>query len=171
MQFFKILAGILATLVTLLILTSLAARMSDGPVAIFAGGPLTSGELVEGPDPDWGFAREVPTVELQLLEPPRSRTTWILVDDGKLYIPCGYMNSTLGRIWKKWPIEAEKDGRAMLRIEGKRYPRQLVRRTEPALLRRLMQQIEDKYDVPATEMDPESGGLWIFELAPVRGQS
>ena len=49
------------------------ARFSDGPIAIVAGGPFTSGELVSGPEPDWSFVRDVREVEFQLLEPPRAR--------------------------------------------------------------------------------------------------
>ena len=37
------------------------------------------------------------------------------------------MNSFLGGLWKKWPAQAERDGRAIVRIDGKRYERQLVR--------------------------------------------
>jgi hypothetical protein len=46
----------------------LAARFSDGPVGMVAGGPLVAGELVTGPDPDWTFPHELPTIQLQLLD-------------------------------------------------------------------------------------------------------
>jgi hypothetical protein len=143
-----------------------AARFSDGPLGIIAGGPLVAGELVTGPDPDWTFARDVPTIQLQLLEPPRSRTTWILELNGKIYVPCGYMTSTVGRLWKHWPIEAERDGRAILRIDGKRYSRQLVRIEHGPLLEPLTQELSRKYGAPATPATVESGSLWLFELAP-----
>ena len=51
---------------------AVSARFSDGPSVIFSGGPLVAGELVTGPEPDWSFARDVRTIELQLLDPPRS---------------------------------------------------------------------------------------------------
>ena len=54
------------------------ARFADGPLAILPGGPLVAGEFVTGPEPDWTFAGAIETIELQLLEPARSRTTWIL---------------------------------------------------------------------------------------------
>ena len=73
-----------------------AARFHDGPLGMIAGGPLVRGELVTGPEPDWSFVHDVPTVEFQLLSPARSRTTWILEVDGKVYIPCGYMTSAVG---------------------------------------------------------------------------
>ena len=54
------------------------ARFADGPMGIVAGGPFRSGEMVSGQEPDWSFVRDVREVEFQLLDPPRSRTTWIL---------------------------------------------------------------------------------------------
>src|SRR4030095_2855093 len=53
----------------------LAARFSDGPWGLLAGGPLTSGELVTGSEPDWSFAKDVMEIEFQLVDPPRSRPT------------------------------------------------------------------------------------------------
>lgn len=143
-----------------------AARFSDGPLGIIAGGPLVAGELVTGPEPDWTFVRDVPTVELQLLSPPRSRTTWILEVGGKIYVPCGYMDSTVGRLWKHWPVEAEHDGQAILRVDGKRYPRQLVRIQQGPLLEPVTAELKRKYGAQATSMTVESGSLWLFELAP-----
>jgi hypothetical protein len=142
------------------------ARMHDGPLGMLAGGPLTSGEWVSvPPEPDWRFAHDVQTVEFQLMSPARSRTTWILEVDGRLYIPCGYMNSALGRLWKQWPIEAEQDGRAVLRVDGKRYSRQLVRVREGQIVEQITQELARKYRIPATPEAVTSGSLWLFELA------
>ena len=156
-----LLAILLAAVGVLLV----AARFSDGPLGMIAGGPLVAGELVIA-EPDWTFARDVATVELQLLEPARSRTTWILESGGKVYIPSGYMNSTIGHYWKHWPLEAERDGRAVLRIAGKRYPRELVRITNGPIIGLLTAEMARKYGVPATPALVESGDLWLFELAP-----
>ena len=38
--------------------------------------------------------------------------------DGQLYVWSGYMNSTVGKLWKSWPVQAEKDGRAVVRVDG-----------------------------------------------------
>lgn len=143
-----------------------AARFSDGPLGMIAGGPFVAGERVTGPDPDWTFVRDMPTVEMQLLSPARSRTTWILEHDGKIYIPCGYMTSAVGKLWKRWPIEAEQDGRAILRVNGKLYSRQLVRIQQGPLLEPLTKELNRKYQALATPATVESGSLWLFELAP-----
>ena len=160
------LAIVLGTLILLIGLAAIAVRYSDGPIGMVAGGPLVAGELVTGPEPDWRFTHDINTVEFQLLSPARSRTTWILELNGRIYIPCGYMDSTLGRLWKHWPIEAERDGRAVLRIDGKRYPRQLVRIRSGDIIGPLTQEISRKYAVPATPAAVESGNLWLFELTP-----
>jgi hypothetical protein len=144
------------------------ARLADGPIAIVAGGPFTSGELVTGPEPDWSFVRDVQEVEFQLLEPVRSRTTWIIEHEGKAYIPCSYMTTWWGRIWKKWPLEAEKDGRILLRIGDALYERQLVRIAEGPLLAPITAELGRKYPAArgVTEETVTSGYLWLFELAP-----
>ncbi|MBW1883986.1 MAG: hypothetical protein JRJ58_10690, partial [Deltaproteobacteria bacterium] len=125
--FLRILGGLLILLLLGVGGLLIGARFSDGPIEIIAGGPFTSGELVTGPEPDWSFVHDMQEVEFQLLEPARSRTTWIVEHEGKAYIPSGYMPTWWGRLWKKWPIEAEKDGRTLLRVGDKLYERQLVR--------------------------------------------
>jgi len=166
MRFIRWLGIVAATLIVAIGLVTIVARYSDGPLGMIAGGPLIAGELVNGPEPDWRFAHDVDTVEFQLLSPARSRTTWILEHDGKIYIPCGYMDSTVGRLWKHWPIEAERNGGAVLRIAGKLYPRQLVRIQDGPLVGPLTQELARKYSVPASAAAVESGNLWLFELAP-----
>ena len=76
---------------------------------------------------DWRFVHDRQEVQFQLIDPERSRTTWIVEVNGRIYIPSGYMNTPWGKLWKQWPIEAEKDGRILLRVDGKIYKRQLVR--------------------------------------------
>jgi hypothetical protein len=164
----KIVLGLIAGLVVLIVVVMIGARFADGPVAIIAGGPFTSGELVTGPEPDWSFIRNVQEVEFQLEEPPRSRTTWILDHGGKIYIPSGYMTTPWGKIWKKWPFEALEDGRAVLRVGDKLYERKLVRVEQGPELAPLLAQLSQKY-MGGGDVGPEavsSGYLWIFELAP-----
>jgi len=144
------------------------ARFHDGPIALIAGGPFESGRLVTGPEPDWSFVHDVKEVQFQLVDPPRSRTTWILDHDGKAYIPCGYMTTWWGRIWKQWPHEVEKDPRILLRIGDSIYERKLVRIEEGPAVEPLLAELGRKYlggrDVPMEAIT--SGYLWLFELAP-----
>ncbi len=166
MRIVRWLGTIVATPIAVIALLAIVARFSDGPIAILPGGPMESGELVTGPEPDWSFARDIDTVELQLVTPPRSRTTWILEHEGKIYVPCGYMNTAWGRMWKQWPFEAEADSRAIVRIEGKRYERQLVRITGSELSDALTKEIRRKYGVSPTRSMVESEALWLFQLGP-----
>lgn len=159
---------LLAVLAVAIVILLVGARFADGPVAIVAGGPFTSGQLVTGPEPDWSFVSNIQNVEFQLVDPARSRTTWILEHDGKAYIPCGYMTSWWGRIWKRWPIEVEKDDRAILRIGDKLYERRLLRIEDGPMVAPLLAQLGQKY-VGGSAIPREavtSGSLWIFELAP-----
>ena len=79
--------------------------------------------------PDWSLVDQVPTIELQLIEPPQSRRIWAAQYEGKLYVWSGYMGTFVGRLWKQWPLQAERDGRAVVRINGIRYERYLTRIT------------------------------------------
>ncbi len=145
------------------------ARLSDGPLAIIAGGAFTTGQTVTEHVADWSFVHDIQEVEFQLLDPARSRTTWIIEYEGKAYIPSGYMTTWWGKLWKKWPFEAERDGRILLRIDGKIYERQLVRIDSGPLLAPLTAELGRKYAggenaIPVDAVT--SGYLWLFELAP-----
>ena len=155
-------------------------RFADGPMAVVAGGAFTSGEPYTGPEPDWSFVKDRGEVEFQLLDPARSRTTWIVEHEGRIYIPCGYMDTTWGRLWKQWPVEAEQDGRAVLRIDGVLYNRQLVRRREGVQLPVILSELQRKYFPSGATRSPNQerqalaaglqqiadGSLWIFEMTP-----
>lgn len=164
----RVVAGVLVVLVVLVGGVLIGARFADGPLEIVAGGPFSSGELVTGPEPDWSFVRDVQEVEFQLLEPPRSRTTWILEHEGKAYIPCGYMTTWWGRIWKQWPHEAAEDPRILLRIGDEIYERKLVRIHEGPAVAPLLAELSRKYaqgsEIPMEAVS--SGYLWLYELAP-----
>ena len=167
MRILRWLGYVVVAFVAAIALFLVAARFHDGPLAMVAGGPLEAGELVAvPPEPDWAFTRDIPTVELQLISPARSRTTWILEVDGRIYVPCAYPNNVIGRIWKQWPVEAERDGRAIVRVDGKRYARRLVRLREGDIVDKLTAELQRKYHAPATPAAVESGTLWLFELAP-----
>lgn len=166
--FVRIFGAALAVIVIAIAGLAIAARSHDGPIAILAGGPFASGERVAGPEPDWSFVRDVQEVEFQLLEPPRSRTTWILYHDGKAYIPCGYMTTWWGKLWKRWPHEAARDPRILLRVGGKLYERRLVRVESGPAVAPLLAELGRKYgggrEIPLDAVT--SGYLWLYELAP-----
>jgi len=169
MKILKWLAGLVGALVFLLVLVVtgliLNARDGDGPSGLMPGGPLVAGEMVSV-EPDWTFARDIKEMELQLVEPPQSRTIWLQVHDEKLYVVSGYMNETIGKIWKKWPAQAVEDGRAVIRIDGKRYERQLVRILDDIpLLEAISAEMNRKYGAPLTAEDAASGDAWFFAVA------
>ena len=124
-------------------------RNADGPSILFPGGELVSGELYIGPEPDWSFTDDVQIVELQLLDPLSSRRVFVMESDGKVYVPSGYMRSMLGRIWKDWAFQADEgNGLAVVRLNGTRYERQLVRIKEGPF---------QNYDGRVEEVQPAKG--------------
>lgn len=167
MAVFRWIGIALATVVLAFGALVLVARFGDGPTAILPGGPLEAGELYVGPEPDWTFARDIPEMEFQLVEPPVSRTIWLEVVDGKLYALSGYMNSPVGKLWKHWPMQAEKDPRAVIRIDGKRYERRLRRLgpDDPALPG-IAAEVQRKYGAPLQPEMAATGDAWFFALEP-----
>ena len=167
MRILKWLARAIGVLVLLVGALAIGARFADGPFAIIPGGPLEAGELVTGPEPDWTFARDIAEMEFQLVEPPISRTIWLQVHDKKLYVVSGYMNSPIGRLWKQWPAQALLDGRALIRIDGKRYERELVRILDDLpLLEAIAAEVERKYGAPLRGEMAASGDAWFFAMQP-----
>lgn len=190
MRFF---AAIFIGLVLLICAGLVAQRMSDGPMGPLPGGKLRSGPLVTERDVDWSAATDgkidVQTgssleVELQLVNPPSSRTTGVMLHEGELYIPCD-----LGYIWnrfsgntryilnaiylvKRWHHDAERDGRVVIRLNGKRYERQAVRVKDPEMISALKAQINETLalmDLPE-ELGPipteEPNDIWFFRIDP-----
>jgi hypothetical protein len=162
-----LIGGALLLLVVAVAALLIGARFADGPIGQIPGGPLEAGELVTGPEPDWTFARDIAEMELQSGEPSRSRTIWLEVHDKKLYVVSGYMNTTIGKLWKQWPAEALEDGRAVIRIDGKRYERQLVRILDDLpVLEGISAEVERKYGAPLRAEAAASGDAWFFALQP-----
>jgi hypothetical protein len=145
-----------------LVAVGAVARYSDGPIGPFPGGPLRSGAIVADPDVDWSSLMSVREIELQLVDPPRSRTTWLLVREGQAFVPCGFPNLSL---WKQWPHQVLRDGRAVVRIDEERYERHAVRVTDPGLHAELSADLTAKYGTtPGFTPTPES--VWFFRLDP-----
>ncbi len=180
------LVALVAVFVAVLVGTGVVARFSDGPIGPFPGGPLRTGSLVSEPDVDWSFvdweSRPGRIIELQLVEPPKSRTTGILVYEGQLYV-----SADLGFLWrrvpgpvrgvlfviflfKRWHEEALRDGRVVLRIDGKRYERQAVRVTDPEVFAALSSRVQEgavRAGLALGEsLPPDPDAIWFFRMEP-----
>lgn len=156
MRVLKILGIALGALVLLIGGLFVGARFADGPLAMIPGGVFRSGEWVDEPIDDWSFAADEQEIELQLADDTTSRTTWILVRDGEAFIPA----SLTFPPGKRWHKRADADGRAILRIRGKRYPVTLERIEDDALARDLREIAAAKYSVGP----PGGGGVWLFAV-------
>ena len=164
--------GILLTLCLLAIgLGYTALRWHDGPVefwpwfTISIGGPFRSGELTASPA-SWDFIKQREVIEFQTLTPSTSRTVWVSVVDGRLFIVSGYMSSTLGRLWKQWPVYMEADNRVLLRIDNKLYEQRLQRIEQRPEIVPVMTEISRKYGNgdPGSEAAVSGGFVWMFEV-------
>lgn len=159
MAILKVLGGLVAVLVLFVGILFLGARFHDGPLALIPGGPLVSGELVTEPVLDWAFATSVELIELQLNAETTSRTTWILVEDGQAFIPCS-LGFPPG---KNWHLRADENGRAVIRLLGKRYEVSLDRIDDAPLAAKLASIVAEKYDGGPPGGTSE---VWFFALNP-----
>lgn len=162
------LGWVVGAVVLCAILVTVYARFQDGPVGAIAGGPLAKGDWVATEGLDWAFTTDIDTIEFQLLEPPRSRTVWVIYHDGSAYIPCGLPHFTL---WKQWPHEAVADGRAVIRSGGKRYAVNLVKSEDSAERAAVLDLVEKKYGSAGPEDRDLTDLVWVFRLEarPVDG--
>ncbi|MDA1291679.1 MAG: hypothetical protein O3C37_12555 [Proteobacteria bacterium] len=170
-------AGIvLGSILLLLAVAYGAMRMNDGPVEFYPwftisiGGPFRSGELTEAPE-SWEFLREREEIEIQTLKPTTSRTVWVPVVDGELFIVSGYMNSPIGKLWKQWPAYMEEDNRILIRDDGKIYEQCLQRvLNDPQKVVPVLAELARKYfggsgeQISGSEIAVTSGSIWMFEV-------
>jgi hypothetical protein len=159
MKILRWVAFVVLALVALIACVFIGARFGDGPIAMIPGGPLRSGELVAETEVDWTFAADVSEIELQLVDPARSRTVWLVVHGSRAYVPCSLDFPP----FKTWHRSAMEDGRAVVRVLGRRYERQLVRVTDEALITDLASRVAAKYRLEGSgRFDPTR--LWLFRL-------
>jgi hypothetical protein len=140
-----------------------AARFHDGPLGLAPGGPLVAGEVVAAPVGDWAFAADIDTIELQLDGESSSRTTWVLVSEGRAFIPAS-LSFPPGKRWHK---TADQNGAAWVRIAGQRYPVTLTRTQDEALRATLIGIVGGKYGGGPSGED--GTGVWFFEVASREG--
>lgn len=144
-----------------------ATRFTDGPLAVFTGGPFKSGEITEAPS-DWSYLKDRELIEFQTMEPQRSRTVWLATHDRRLFIVSGYMNTRQGGIWKQWPYYLESDDRVILRIDDKLYEQRLERIMGGSEVVPVLNELARKYfggnQGLGTEATITNGDTWMFEV-------
>ena len=144
-----------------------AMGFADGPWGVVPGGAFSQ-PAQAAPD-DWSFAKDMDTVEFQLIDPESSRTSWIMEHNNRIFIPSGYMNSNVGKLWKHWPMRAEKNGAALLRIDDQVYAVQMQRTKDTELLAPIVSELARKYmsvepPIEAMLTEVTDNNLWVFEL-------
>ncbi len=97
---------------------------ADGPVFVFAGGPLRSGELADLAAIDWNTLDALHELELEIVGARSSRTLWFSVYEGVPYVACD-LDCMGGRL-TRWPQHIERDDRVVIRIDGRRVEGRLV---------------------------------------------
>ena len=158
-------AGIFATILGVIIVLLILVRSHDGPMEILSGGPFQTGELVTDVS-DWSFMDDFAIIELQTMRPPRSRIMWLVVNEGRMYVISTYMNTHLGKAWKRWPRQLKKDNRAIVRADGKLYELILVRVSEGDIIPSVLDKFNGKYKTDFNVEMVDSGSSWLFELVP-----
>lgn len=118
------LATVVALLVAAFAVGALLLSRADGPVFVFAGGPLRSGEQVELSAMDWDALDELHELELEIVATETSRTLWFSVHEGVPYVACD-LDCVGGRL-ERWPQQIERDDRVVVRIAGRRTEARLV---------------------------------------------
>ena len=185
----RTLANIFLIVALLIVLVAcvviVAPFFTDGPIGPIPGGEFQNGTLVSDHDIDWSFYTDGKNIEMQLIDPARSRTTGAFVYENDLYV-----SADLGFIWnrfpqgltrwilqiiyffKGWHEDAEADGRVILRIEGNLYERQAIRITDINHISELHDYVEA--GLPSLDLPDNMGGrpteapndIWYFRMDP-----
>ena len=113
-----------AALASAVALAALWLPHADGPVFVFHGGPLRSGERVALDAIDWHAADAHSEFEMELVGEGTSLTLWFSVDGGVPYVACD-LDCEGGRL-ARWPQHVALDDRVVVRIDGQRAEGRLV---------------------------------------------
>lgn len=184
LRFFKYFTGTLLVLIIVMIISILLVqRFSDGPIEPMQGGPFKTGEVITEPVTDWSFAAGR-NIEFELVGPGTSRVAGFIMHDGHAYMTCD-----LGFIWnrfedsnqrrilqtlyifKRWHQDAQEDGRARIRTDGKIYRTHFVKVTDPELnsaLRGKLEALAQEYfstPLPSAPAEPPND-VWFFRMDP-----
>lgn len=163
--FFKRILIALLVLILLVVGLLYSARFYDGPLEIIAGGPFKTGELSPAPD-DWSFLADRDTIEFQTLSPARSRTVWLAVHEGRLFIVSGYMTTGYGALWKQWPHYLLADDRIILRVDGQLHEQRLQRITSGPAIEPVLGEFSRKYGdgLGLGTSEVTEGHTWMYEV-------
>lgn len=142
-----------------------AMRFHDGPVAIISGGPFKSGEIAPSPQ-DWSFIEGRPIIEFQTMDPQTSRTVWLVVYKGRLFLISGYMTTNYGKLWKQWPHYMEEDDRVILRVDNRLYEQRLERIREGNIIEPVIRKFGAKYGFEGNAAAVTEGHSWLYEVKP-----
>lgn len=184
LRFFKYFAGTLLVLIIVTIISILLVqRFSDGPIEPMQGGPFKTGEVITEPVTDWSFAAGR-NIEFELVGPGTSRVAGFIMHDGHAYMTCDlgfiwnrFENSNQRRIlqtlyiFKRWHQDAQEDGRARIRTDGKIYRTHFVKVTDPELnsaLRGKLEALAQEYfstPLPSAPAEPPND-VWFFRMDP-----
>jgi len=119
-----------------------AACWSDGPVGFVPGGAFEAAPET-GPEPDWSFAEDLDSVDVEIASsPPRTVRTGIVVVDGVPYLPVTYA------FLKRWDEVVAGAPRIVLRADGRHIQRHAVLVTDEVAHRALIAAGQEKYGPP-----------------------
>lgn len=147
-------------------------RLQDGPVefvpgfTISIGGPFRSGELAASPD-DWTFLKEREEIEMETLNLGTSKTIWVSVVDGRMFVASGRRQTWYGQLWKQWPKRLEEDDRIILRVDDRLYEQRLVPITEGEIILPVLRESWRKYGrggEPTSDAAVTQEFMWLFEI-------
>lgn len=117
-------AVIVGLLAATLVAGSFLLSRADGPIFVFAGGPLRSGELLALSTLDWKALDARHELEMEIVGAGSSLTLWFSVHDGKPYVACDL--DCVGGMLTRWPQQIDVDPRVVIRIDDQRSEGRLV---------------------------------------------
>lgn len=118
------LAGATAVILVAIGVAAFLVSRADGPVWVFGGGPIRSGEPADLADLDWSALDAQHEIEMEIVGAGSSRILWFNVYEGIPYVACDL--DCIGGVLPRWPQQIERDDRVVLRIDGKRVAGRLV---------------------------------------------
>jgi len=118
------LPAVIGLLIAMLVGGAFLLSRADGPVYVFAGGPLQSGEQVDFADMDWTAVDRLHELELEIVGAASSLTLWFSVYEGVPYVACD-LDCIDGRL-TRWPQQIERDDRVVIRVDAMRVGGRLI---------------------------------------------